>query len=633
MSMNSSSRPADDELDRLVALGITRQQVESGDDCLDPEVLASYADGGLSVGERAEADAHLARCRDCRRALALQIESDPVVTSSLAAAASAASRSAAVTSAAPDSAATETGSRATSNWPRIVKSANIWLPLAAALVVATGLWVAFSRSRQEAPYLASAPAQLSARNESSAAKQSAAAQRKEEEIARLRKPSDDRAQPRGADSDARPREAPPGRADAPAVQAPASARAREALREEFAAARPNAEADRRIRRDAVAPAPAPPPPPLAAALADAAPARASAGGAAGQEAQAKVAGQLAPSAPPPATAPQAPASAPVQTNAANQNVAQQQVAINQQTGPMANLNTAPSPAPKTDERRQAADASKVDANEKAIGGVSGTKSADTKYAKAEEAEPKSLARAKAAPESAAAGTAPVDAASTKSASAASGKPAAGARPAGSPATGNEAEATSRKGGNAESGSGARPTFRAESDTAAAGGVAGGTAAASPGASPGATAGTDRSAAAGRGAGDTSAREINEAVTVITSAKARMLELRSADGAHWWRILAPGTIEGSTDRGATWTAEYSEPSVHLVTGAVTAKGGCWMVGRNGLVLRTRPNGGWERVTQPTTRNLVTLTATDHLIATVTDDQRRTYRTTDGGATWR
>ena len=81
MSMKSSSRPADDELDRLVALGITRQQVEPGDDCLDPEVLASYADGGLSAEERAAAEAHLARCRDCRHALALQVESDPLAAS------------------------------------------------------------------------------------------------------------------------------------------------------------------------------------------------------------------------------------------------------------------------------------------------------------------------------------------------------------------------------------------------------------------------------------------------------------------------------------------------------------------------------------------------------------------------
>jgi photosystem II stability/assembly factor-like uncharacterized protein len=110
-------------------------------------------------------------------------------------------------------------------------------------------------------------------------------------------------------------------------------------------------------------------------------------------------------------------------------------------------------------------------------------------------------------------------------------------------------------------------------------------------------------------------------------------LRSADGARWWRIRAPSTIESSADRGASWTVEYSDPSARLVRGAAAAKGGCWMIGASGLVMRTRPNGGWERVAQPTTRNLVAVTATDHLIATVTDDRGRVYRTTDGGATWR
>ena len=84
MAMKSSSRPADDELDRLVALGITRQQVEPGDDCLDPEVLAGYADGGLSAEEGAATEAHLATCRDCRRALTLLVESEPVAASTTA---------------------------------------------------------------------------------------------------------------------------------------------------------------------------------------------------------------------------------------------------------------------------------------------------------------------------------------------------------------------------------------------------------------------------------------------------------------------------------------------------------------------------------------------------------------------
>ena len=162
MSMKSSSRPADDELDRLVALGITRQQVEPGDDCLDPEVLASYADGGLSAEERAEAEAHLARCRDCRRALALQVESDPLARRSLRCSCPlAARRSAADVPGAdrrldrprPDrgtglSRSRIVGPAADRECPR-----STWLPLAATLVVAAGLWFAFNRSRQDAPQL------------------------------------------------------------------------------------------------------------------------------------------------------------------------------------------------------------------------------------------------------------------------------------------------------------------------------------------------------------------------------------------------------------------------------------------------------------------------------------------------
>jgi hypothetical protein len=605
MSMKSSPRLADDELDRLVALGITRQQVEPGDDCLDPEGLASYADGGLSAAERTAAEAHLARCRDCRRALAFQVESDPLVASAPAAANAGIAVESPGLGPGPgpaDAASTTPTGRASgvSGWPRIVKSANVWLPLAAALVVATGLYFAFDRSRNTSWYVPSAAPQLSARNESAAVKQAA-----EEPAAAAPREESPRAAP---DRDAKPADASPraeaereasraplaggsaallkektaSRTDAVAAPPPASPRARAASRDEFAAAaRPNTEADKRNSSSPPAPAPAlapAPPPPPASALADAAPARA--GSEAGKEAQAKVAGQLA-RAPLPAASPAAPqVLAPDQAAAANQNVAQQQAVINQQTGPMSNLNVAPPPA-KVDEQRRQADRSKGtgNENEKNTGGPSGAKSADTKIAKAEEAEPKSLARAKTAPES--------------------------------------------------------PSERAAAEAPAAGGVVGGTAAgATAAAGPGATAGADRNAA-GRGAGarDTSAREVNEAVTIVTAAPAPSPVLRSVDGAHWWRIRAPSTIEGSTDRGASWTVEYSEPSARLVRGAPAAKGGCWMIGANGLVLRIRPNGGWERVTQPTTRNLVALAATDHLAATVTDDQGRTYRTTDGGATWR
>jgi hypothetical protein len=247
---------------------------------------------------------------------------------------------------------------------------------------------------------------------------------------------------------------------------------------------------------------------------------------------------------------------------------------------MANLNIASPPASKTDDRRQS-DASKREANEKSQSGPSSAKSADGAVAKVAE-EPKAVARAKAAPESAAAAT-------------------------GTATTGTVAGISGGKAG---------------ADRSTAGGAGAGSAV---GARPGDT-------AAGRAA-DTSAREVNEAITIVTSAPGASPVLRSADGARWWRIRAPSTIEGSADRGATWTVEYSDPSSVLVRGVAGSKSGCWMIGANGLVLRTRPNGGWERVTQPTTRGLATLTSIDHLIATVTDDQGRTYRTTDGGVTWR
>ena len=275
---------------------------------------------------------------------------------------------------------------------------------------------------------------------------------------------------------------------------------------------------------------------------------------------------------------------------------------------MSNLNVAPPPA-KTDEQRRQAERSKSERgeNEKIAGGPSGTKSSDAAVAKAAD-EPKSLARAKAASQDAgqdkAAAAAAAAAASPKEVAAAAG------------------EGTSARGGNARAGSGASSAFRTEPAGAARpeSGVAGGTAA---GTTPAGARPADTSTGAGA---------LNESIT-ITSAPPASLVMRSADGARWWRIRAPSTIEGSSDRGVTWTVEYSEPSARLVRGAVAAKGGCWMIGASGLVLRTRPNGGWERVTQPTTRALVTVTAADYLIATVTDDQGRSYRTTDGGTTWR
>jgi Putative zinc-finger len=163
-------------------------------------------------------------------------------------------------------------------------------------------------------------------------------------------------------------------------------------------------------------------------------------------------------------------------------------------------------------------------------------------------------------------------------------------------------------------------------------TAGGSSAAAPSSAPGAPAST-ATASGERGAADRGqpAPVISEAITIVTNT--RMLVLQAPDGQRRWRLSTPTTIEGSQNAGRTWTVEYSDPQMHLDTGAVTAKGSCWIVGRRGLVLRWRAGRGWQRLTAPTTEDLVRLIAVDENGATVADRAGRAYVTTDGGLTWR
>lgn len=108
--------------------------------------------------------------------------------------------------------------------------------------------------------------------------------------------------------------------------------------------------------------------------------------------------------------------------------------------------------------------------------------------------------------------------------------------------------------------------------------------------------------------------------------------RAASGPQRWRIRPPGAIEGSKDAGRSWTVEYNDPQLRLVSGAVTPQNTCWMVGEQGAVLRLRRNQSWERVAAPTSRKLLSVAATDDTSAVVADDQGAMYRTTDGGTTW-
>jgi len=120
----------------------------------------------------------------------------------------------------------------------------------------------------------------------------------------------------------------------------------------------------------------------------------------------------------------------------------------------------------------------------------------------------------------------------------------------------------------------------------------------------------------------------------TAAFARApVEVISPSPAIRWRAVAPGTIQSSSDGGATWTASRDGGTEVLTAGASPSASVCWFVGRAGVVLVTSDNRQWNRRQLPGGADLVSVQATDALAATVTATGGRVYRTTDGGQTWR
>ncbi len=74
------------------------------------------------------------------------------------------------------------------------------------------------------------------------------------------------------------------------------------------------------------------------------------------------------------------------------------------------------------------------------------------------------------------------------------------------------------------------------------------------------------------------------------------------------------------------------TVELTAGASPSPAVCWVVGRNGTVLRTIDGRNWTAVNIPEAADLVSVEATDASIAVVTTADGRRYQTSDGGRTW-
>jgi hypothetical protein len=111
-----------------------------------------------------------------------------------------------------------------------------------------------------------------------------------------------------------------------------------------------------------------------------------------------------------------------------------------------------------------------------------------------------------------------------------------------------------------------------------------------------------------------------------------LEVTSPDAARRWRVTE-GSVERSTDGGATWSAVFPLGGNRVTTGTSPSPTVCWLVGPAGVVLLSTDGTTFTRLRFPEAIDLLTVSATDGLSAAVTAVDGRVFRTTDSGQTWR
>ena len=116
-------------------------------------------------------------------------------------------------------------------------------------------------------------------------------------------------------------------------------------------------------------------------------------------------------------------------------------------------------------------------------------------------------------------------------------------------------------------------------------------------------------------------------------QAELLEVVSPDRARRWRVAADQSVERTEDGGRTWRQVRSAQGDTITAGDAASPTVCWIVGRNGLVLLTTDGSRFTRIAFPAQADLTGVTAINARTATVVTADGRTFRTDDGGATWR
>jgi outer membrane biosynthesis protein TonB len=107
----------------------------------------------------------------------------------------------------------------------------------------------------------------------------------------------------------------------------------------------------------------------------------------------------------------------------------------------------------------------------------------------------------------------------------------------------------------------------------------------------------------------------------------------------WRFGRAGRIERSSDGGNTWTLQTSPVQSDLLAGSAPSETVCWLVGRNGAIIRTIDGVNWQPVASPPQADengqppdWTLVEARDALSAAIRTENGRRFSTTDGGKTW-
>ena len=115
--------------------------------------------------------------------------------------------------------------------------------------------------------------------------------------------------------------------------------------------------------------------------------------------------------------------------------------------------------------------------------------------------------------------------------------------------------------------------------------------------------------------------------------ANAIEIATLDPSLGWRIVGD-RIERSDDGGKTWRLTRQNAGDGIVAGSAPSNSVCWFVGRAGRVLLTIDSGATFRdVSLAEPLDLTGVAARDAANAMLFSANGRSFRTDDGGRTWR